>query len=72
MRINTIHTGGADITIDTSELICLANVLYFYEKHWRCSAGHVLPGCSWAGGLSRLSCSASRFASFPPGWMASS
>lgn len=43
MRINTIHTGGADITIDTSELICLANVLYFYEKHWDANSGFPAP-----------------------------
>ena len=43
MRINAIRTNGADITIDTSELICLANVLYFYEKHWDANSGFPAP-----------------------------
>lgn len=44
MRINAIHTGGADITIDTNELVCLANILYFYEKHWDANSGFSAPG----------------------------
>lgn len=34
MRINAIRDKSADVTLDASELVCLGNVLYFYEKHY--------------------------------------
>lgn len=34
MRINAIRDKSADVTLDAGELVCLGNVLYFYEKHY--------------------------------------
>lgn len=44
MRINAIRTDGADMSVDVNELICLGNVLYFYEKHWDANSGFAAPG----------------------------
>lgn len=33
MRINAIDGQGASLSVDPDELVCLANVLYFYQKH---------------------------------------
>lgn len=43
MRINAIRADGADVSIDINELICLGNVLYFYEKHWDANSGFAAP-----------------------------
>lgn len=44
MRINAIRADGADVSIDVNELVCLSNVLYFYEKHWDANSGFTAPG----------------------------
>lgn len=44
MRINAIRADGADVSIDVNELVCLGNVLYFYEKHWDANSGFAAPG----------------------------
>lgn len=33
MRINTIEAKKAEVTLDADELVCISNVMYFYEKH---------------------------------------
>lgn len=33
MRINVIEARKAEATLDADELVCIANVMYFYEKH---------------------------------------
>lgn len=35
MRINAITDKSADVTLDASKLVCLGNVLYFYERFWK-------------------------------------
>lgn len=49
MRINSIKEKSADVTLDASELVCLGNVLYFYEKHHALDAGSSSPGPTFHG-----------------------
>lgn len=33
MRINAIEAKKANVALDADELVCISNVMYFYEKH---------------------------------------
>lgn len=44
MRINTIIDKKANVTLDASELVCLSNVMYFYEKHHAADPDASKPG----------------------------
>lgn len=35
MRINSIHDGRADVTLDAGELVLLSNVMHEYEKNFK-------------------------------------
>lgn len=49
MRINAIRDKSVDVTLDASELVCLGNVLYFYEEYWAKDPNPSKPGTTFHG-----------------------
>lgn len=44
MRINEVKDRRVHVSLDASELVCLGNVMYFYEKHHETDPDASKPG----------------------------
>lgn len=49
MRINAIDGQGASLSVDPDELVYLANVLYFYQKHYETDGSFTPPNAVFHG-----------------------